>query len=649
MSRNIIMHKSNILIAVAMLALLEPVVASEILKDYPVQPVPFTDVRISDGFWQPRLETSRKVTIPYVFKKCEETARIDNFSIAAGLMKGKHTGIRFNDSDVFKVIEGASYSLSLQPDAQLDKYIDEVIAKIAAAQEPDGYLYTTRTIDANNPARGAGESRWSYLKQSHELYNVGHMYEAAAAHYQATGKRSFLDIAIKNANLIDSVFGPDKKHDIPGHQEIEIGLAKLYRITKKDKYLKLAKFFLDERGRPHHRKLYGGYCQDHKPVIEQDAAVGHSVRAGYMYSGMADVAALTGDADYIKAIGKIWENVVSKKLYVTGGVGARRKGEAFGKNYELPNKTAYNETCAAIANAMWNHRLFLLHGDGKYIDVLERTLYNGFLSGISLSGDKFFYPNPLECDGQYEFNQKSLTRQEWFKCSCCPTSIVRFMPSIPGYVYAHCGDILYVNLFIGGGGTVRMKNNTVQLKQRTRYPWDGRIKITVGPESSSEFSIYIRIPGWAQNQPVPSDLYHYLNKSDEKVMLKVNGKAVKVDMEKGFARIRRKWEKGDVIELGLPMTVRRVVSHDNVKENAGKIAIERGPIVYCAEWKDNGGAALNLAAADDLKLSAEHRSDMLGGITVISGTDKNKKTLTLIPFYAWSHRGVGEMTVWLSD
>jgi len=661
------MEKKGLTVGVAGLVLLAVCfkpgaeAAVEGRRDYPVQPVPFTDVQITDSFWAPRIETNRKVTIPYELNKCEETGRITNFAIAGGLMEGKFEGIRFNDSDVSKVIEGASYSLSLAPDAKLDKYLDEVIAKMAAAQEEDGYLYTCRTIDPKHLPGGTGETRWSKLRQSHELYNAGHMYEAGVAHYQATGKRSLLDVCIKNADLIDRVFGPEEKRNVPGHEEIEIGLAKLYRVTGDEKYLKLAKFFLDERGRAHGRELYGEYCQDHKPVVEQNEAVGHSVRAGYMYCGMADVAALTGDADYVKAIDRIWENVVSKKLYLTGSIGARRRGEAFGDNYELPNATAYNETCAAIANAMWNHRLFLLHGEAKYIDVLEKIIYNGFLSGISLSGDTFFYPNPLASDGKFKFNQGSATRQQWFRCSCCPTNIVRFIPSLPGYVYAHCGDILYVNIFIGGGGMVRMKNNTVRLKQETNYPWDGAVKIMVKPERSAELAIYVRIPGWAQNQPVPSDLYRYLITSEQKVTLKVNGKPLALDMEKGFARIRRTWKRGDVVEVNFPMPIRRVLCNEKVKANSGRVALERGPIVYCAEWPDNDGQALNIVLPDDAALKAKHRKDMLGGVTIIRGRagglqagEDGKSMVTkeqdfvAIPYYAWSHRGAGEMAVWLA-
>jgi hypothetical protein len=633
---------------------------SETIK-YQFSPVPFTAVTVTDNFWSPRLETNRRVTVPYNFKKCEETGRIDNFVKAAGLMPGEHIGIFYDDSDVFKVIEGAAYTLSLQPDPALDKYLDDLIAKIAAAQEEDGYLYTPRTINPNHVlAEREGLTRWSNLRISHELYNVGHLYEAAVAHYRATGKRSLLEVALKNADLIDRVFGPDKKRDVPGHQEIEIGLVKLYHVTGEARYLKLANFFLDERGHAHGRELYSnhghvGYMQDHKPVIEQAEAVGHAVRAGYMYCGMADVAALTGNAAYIAAIDHIWENVVSKKLYLTGGIGALHRGEAFGEDYELPNLTAYTETCAAIANAMWNQRMFLLHGEAKYLDVLERVIYNGFLSGVSFSGDLFFYSNPLASDGQFKFNRKeSASRRPWFDCSCCPPNIARFIPSLLGYIYAYQDDRLYVNLFVGGQASVAMPGQTVVVRQETNYPWEGRVNIVVIPERAAEFTVYIRIPGWAQNQPVPSDLYQYLTESREKATLKVNGEALPLDISKGFARIRRSWQPGDAIELNLPMPVRRLLSHEKVTENSGRVALERGPMVYCAEWVDNGGRISNIILPDDAPLQAEHRSEMLNGVTVISGKawglyeDKpQEQEFLAIPYYAWSHRGQGEMAVWL--
>jgi DUF1680 family protein len=648
------------LILLLLFCVLSLVCTKKMSKDYPLKPVAFTEVQINDSFWLRRMETNRKVTIPFAFKKCEETGRIDNFAKAGGLMPGKFEGLRYNDSDVFKIMEGAAYSLSLHRDPELEKYMDDLIAKVAAAQEEDGYLYTTRTIDPENPAAGAGEERWSNLGSSHELYNVGHMYEAAAAYYQATGKRSFLDVALKNADFIAEVFGPEKRRGFPGHQEIEIGLVKLYRITGDEKYLNLAKFFLDERGQEKHKKMFpessafsiynqDWYLQAHEPVVEQDEAVGHAVRAAYMYSGMADVAALTGDEAYIKAIDRIWENVVSKKLYLTGGIGSRHEGEAFGDDYELPNATAYNESCAAIGNIFWNHRLFLLHGDAKYIDVLERTLYNGLLSGISLSGDLFFYPNPLESDGKYKFNQGEATRKPWFDCACCPGNFARFLPSFPGYVYAHTDDSLYVNLFVESKGKVEIGKNSVNVEQRTTYPWSGNVKITVEPERELEFSVYIRIPGWARNEPVPSDLYSFLDQSKEKITLKVNSEALEPEIAEGFARIRRRWKKGDVIELALPMPVQMVIANEKVKDDLGKIALQRGPLVYCFEEADNKGGVFNRYLPDDLEFEIEFKPDLLGGINILKSEPReDRRALVAIPYYTWSHRGIGEMTVWIS-
>ncbi len=628
---------------------------------YQYTPIPFTNVTINDAFWSPRIETNRTVTIDYDFQKSEETGRLTNFDKAAGRMAGDHEGIFFNDSDVFKIIEGAAYSLHLHPDRELEHYLDHLIERIAAAQEPDGYLYTARTIAERNgtpdklKADREGLTRWSHLRVNHELYNVGHMYEGAVAHYLATGKRTFLDVALKNADLIDATFGPDKRRDVPGHQEIEIGLVKLYRLTGDERYLRLAKFFLDERGHYNNgRQRYGNYgdeayTQDHLPVIAQDEALGHAVRAVYMYTGMADVAALTGEAAYIAAIDRIWDNVVSKKLYLTGGIGARHHGEAFGANYELPNATAYNETCAAIANVFWNQRMFQLHGDAKYIDVLERSLYNGFLPGISFSGDRFFYVNPLEFDGEYCFNRDdSLVRMPWFGCSCCPTNVVRVFPSLGGYLYAQSADRLYVNLFVGSQTTVDVGGALVQITQETNYPWEGAIKLTVQPQQPTTFALYLRIPGWAQGQPVPSDLYHYLDSATEAVTLKVNGAPVVLTLQQGYATINRTWQAGDVVELLLPMPVRRVGCHEAVQENAGKVALERGPLVYCLEGIDNGGHVLDAVLTDQATFTNVFAPDLLNGVVTIQATDADR-ALTFVPYYAWAHRGVGEMTVWLKQ
>lgn len=630
------------------------------VKDYPIKPVAFTEVEITDSFWLPRLETNRLVTIPFAFKKCEETGRIDNFAKAAGLKSGKFEGRRYNDSDVFKVMEGAAYSLRLHSDKELEKYMDGLIALIAAAQEDDGYLFTTRTIDPANPAPGSGERRWANLGSSHELYNVGHMYEAAVAYYQATGKRNFLDVAIKNADLIDRTFGPGKLQGYPGHQEIEIGLTKLFRVTGDEKYLNLAKFFLDIRGRTGELEkkfddssafsIYNQawYLQAHQPVVEQKEAIGHAVRATYMYSGMADVAALTGDESYVRAIDRIWENVASKKLYVTGGIGSRHEGEAFGDDYELPNSTAYNETCAAIGNVFWNFRMFLLHGEARYIDVLERTLYNGFLSGISLSGDLFFYPNPLEADGKFLFNQGEATRKPWFDVACCPVNVTRFLPSLPGYIYAQKDNILYLNLFVQSRGTYTIGKNRGSISQETSYPWGGEVKIKVEPEKAAEFSLYIRIPGWASNRPVPSDLYTFLDSGLEEVSLKVNSEPVSLDVDKGYARIHRRFEKGDIIEISLPMPVQRIASNENVRENQGKVALQRGPLVYCLEGVDNNMKVLKRSLLAESSFEGGFYPDLLGGIvTIACKTENESDRFVAIPYYAWSHRGVGEMAVWL--
>jgi DUF1680 family protein len=632
-------------------------------RDYPVKPVPFTAVHFTDAFWAPRIEINRKVTIPFAFGKNEETGRVGNFERAAAALRGepltdkKPPGYPFDDTDVYKVIEGASYCLSVYPDPKLDAYVDSLIAKIAAAQEKDGYLYTTRTIDPVHPHRWAGTKRWELEKvDSHELYNLGHLYEAAVAHYQATGKRSLLDVALRAADLLDRTFGPGKQSIWPGHQITEMGLAKLYRVTGDARYLNLAKFLLDERGPDGTPGAGREYNQSHKKVVDQTEAVGHAVRATYMYSGMADVAALTGDTSYVNAIDRIWENVASKKLYITGGIGATSAGEAFGKNYELPNMTAYNETCAAVGNDFWNHRLFLLHGDAKYIDVMERTLYNGLLSGVSLDGKSFFYPNPLESAGQHR-------RSPWFGVACCPGNITRFMASVPGYVYAQQGDTLYVNLFVGSTASIKMDaNRTVKLVQETRYPWDGDVKITVDPGRSGRFAINVRIPGWARNEATPSDLYRFADKVEEPVTLKVNGQPVPIRLDKGYVRLDRAWKRGDVIELRLPMPVRRVVANDQVAADRGRVALQRGPIVYCAEWPDNPhGHVRNLVLPDSAVLTSEFKPDLLHGVQIIKGralalaydeagqVTKTEQDFVAIPYYAWANRGPGEMIVWLPN
>lgn len=627
-------------------------------RDFPIQPVPLKQVKLHDSFWGPRVEMNRTVTIPAVFQKCEETGRVDNFAIAAGLKTGEQRGqYPFDDSDLYKSIEAASYSLMVHPDPKLEAYLDSLIQLIGAAQEDDGYLYTVRTNRCERLKNWYGDARWVKESGSHELYNVGHLYEAAAAHFQATGKRALLDIALKSVSLVDESFGPGKLQTPPGHQVIEMGLAKLYRLTKDQHQLDLAKFFLDVRGKSlGGRKLGGEYSQDHKPLLEQDEAVGHAVRAAYLYSGMAEVTALTENPAYLHAIDRVWENVVQRKLYVTGGIGAKGGGEAFGKNYELPNMSAYNETCASIANIFWNQRLFLSHGDAKYIDVLERTLYNAMLSGYSLDGKTFFYPNPLASLGQHE-------RTPWFTCACCPPNVARLMAALPGYFYAQNEDAIYVNLYAGSSVDVVLRGQAVHIEQETLYPWDGYIKLTISPaQEKADFALSLRIPGWAVNRPMPSDLYRYHNPAIEPVALKVNGEEISLETSNGYARIKRSWSSGDMVELTLPMPVQRLVAHDSIRADRGRVALQRGPIMFCAEWPDQpDGHVRHLVLADDAPLQAEYVADLLNGVQVIRGSvvgyrvskdgqsiEKAAQDFSAIPYYAWAHRGNGEMAVWLA-
>lgn len=619
---------------------------------YPIKPVPFTSVKVTDSFWGQRLKASREVTIPLAFSKCEETGRYKNFVKAAQPSDTyKVEGFSFDDTDVYKTIEGASYSLQTYPDKKLQKYIDSVLVIVAAAQEPDGYLYTARTMNPRHPHNWAGKERWVAVENlSHEFYNLGHMVEGAVAHYQATGKRNFLDIAIKYADCVCREIGdgPQQKRLVPGHQIAEMALAKLYLVTGDKKYLDQAKFFLDARG---YTSRKDAYSQAHKPVIEQDEAVGHAVRAAYMYSGMADVAAITGDSSYIKAIDKIWDNIVSKKIYLTGGIGARHAGEAFGDNYELPNHSAYCETCAAIGNVYMNYRLFLLHGDAKYFDVLERTLYNGLISGVSLDGGSFFYPNPLASNGGY-------SRKPWFGCACCPSNISRFIPSLPGYVYAVKDNQVYVNLYLSNKAELKVNKKKVVLEQETGYPWKEDIRVKV-MQANQEFALKLRIPGWVRGEVLPSDLYTYADRQKPAYRVTVNGQEVPNELNNGYLSIERKWRKGDVVEVHLDMPTRIVKANEKVIDDKGRIAVERGPIVYCAEWPDNKCNVHAVLLNQHPQFKIIEKPELLYGVNQIItdaqtlSYDKNGKLatkdveLTLIPYYAWAHRGEGDMEVWL--
>jgi len=653
--------RKNIITA-TLLLVASNVFAAQNPHGYPITPVPFTSVKVTDSFWGQRLNASRTTTIPLAFSKCEETGRYKNFEKAAHPDSkydvSSFMGYSFDDTDVYKTIEGASYSLQTYPDEKLVKYMDSVLTIVAAAQEPDGYLYTARTINPAKPHKWAGSKRWEKEEDlSHELYNLGHMIEGAIAHYQATGSRKFLDVAIKYADCVCREVGPNPGQAcvVPGHQIAEMALAKLYVLTGEKKYLDEAKFFLDYRGKT---SIKTEYSQSHIPVLEQKEAVGHAVRAVYMYAGMADVAALTGDPSYIKAIDAIWENIVGKKMYITGGIGSTSNGEAFGKNYELPNMSAYCETCAAIGNVYVNYRLFLLHGESKYYDVLERSLYNGLISGVSLDGGGFFYPNPLESMGQHQ-------RQPWFGCACCPSNIARFIPSLPGYVYAVKDRNVYVNLFMSNNSTLDVEGKKVALSQTTEYPWDGAIAIKVDDNKAGQFSLKIRVPGWVRGQVVPSNLYEYIDGKRLSYTITVNGKPATGELTSdGYYTISRKWKKGDKVSVAFDMQPRMVKAFNKVEADRGLVSVERGPIVYCAEWPDNKfdimSALLNQnpqMQVSDGKIITDKGTYAVKEITAPAQTlafDKGGRltasdvTLRLIPYYAWCHRGSGKMRVWLT-
>lgn len=634
----------------------------EKIGDYQYKDVNFTKVKIHDKFLSTRIDSVCAITIPYAFQKCEETGRIDNFAVAGGVKKGKFRGsYPFDDSDVYKIMEGASFSLAVKKDEQLNHYMDSLIHLISLAQEPDGYLYTNRTIN-NPPHKWIGKKRWeNEWDNSHETYNAGHLYEAAVAHYLATGKRNLLDIAIKNADLLCETFNENGLCIAPGHQVVEMGLIKLYRVTGDKKYLNLSRYFLESRGKStrfdkNSEDIFrnGAYWQDHLPVTSQFEAVGHAVRATYLYSAMADIAALLNDEKYLAAADSLWNNIVSKKMYITGGIGSTRHGEAFGKNYELPNETAYCETCAAIGNCMFNHRMFMLHGDSKYIDVLERSLYNGVLSGINLSGNRFFYPNPLEV------GKEGQGRSEWFDCSCCPSNLARFIPSIPGYVYATDNKSIYVNLFTESSAEIPFDDMIVQIEQISDYPWNGDINMEINPSKNKNFNLKIRIPGWARNEVVPSDLYHFTNKAEKTVTIKVNGKSCKYKEEKGYAIINNKWKKGDKVSISIPMIARTIEANHQVKADQNKISVGYGPLVYCAEFIDNNGFVSNQVIEPNTSFITEHKPEMLNGTNVLKGKSKiylkkgngreikeHNGEITLIPYCLRSHRGEGEMSVWI--
>ncbi len=643
---------------------------AQVESNYPIQPVSFVQVSMEGSFWEPRLITHQQSTLAYTFQQCESTGRVRNFDIAAGKTEGAfQTVYSFDDSDLYKIIEGAAYSLQVKPNPALEAYVDSLILLIRDAQEPDGYLYTWRTIaerqkranqwtaadTATRNYQWGRDERWVMTDlHSHELYNIGHMYEAATAYFLATGKRILLDIAIKSANLVYDTFGWGKLEKTSGHQEIELGLIKLYLVTNDQRYVDLASYFLEARG-------YGtpdkAYMQNHQKVTQQTEIVGHAVRAAYMFAAMADVAALTNRTEYLKVLERLWSDAVGKKWYVTGGIGSTGSNEGFGAPYDLPNYSAYNETCSSIAFVYWNHRMFLLTGEGKYLDALERTLYNALNAGLSLAGDRFFYPNPLE-------SRKNVERSPWFTCACCPSNIARFFPALPGYVYGQKGDQLYVNLFANSSAVINLhttkskKALPVKITQQTRYPWDGKIVLNIDPDTKTQFDLLLRVPGWAREEAVPSDLYSFQIADVEQVRLSINDKSQAYTIKNGFITIQRKWSKGDKVILEMPMPVQRILSHPKVQANHGRIALQRGPLMYALEGKDQPlEQVAHVMVKDDAHITSQFEKDLLGGVQTLTFTgfmvhdaqDIRPIELKAIPYYAWANRGRDNMIVWISN
>lgn len=642
----------SIFLSFSFTALALTVMAVKPVKSTYIQEVPFTQVHLNDAFWLPRMEINRTVSIPSAFGECERNGRFDNFALAAQnngriqtTVKEHRGDFSFDDTDPYKIIEGASYSLAVHYDPKLDTYLDSVIHLISLAQEDNGYLTTCVTNKCTRLSGWWGTHRWEKIN-SHELYNSGHLIESAVAHYQATGKLSLLDVAIKNADLVCRTFGPHEGqiHRPGGHPIIEMALCKLYKVTGNKTYLDGARYFIEETGRCTDGHKPSEYSQDHKPILQQDEIVGHAVRAGYLYSGVADMAALTGDTAYFHALERIWQNMASKKLYITGGIGSRADGEGFGLNYELGNHTAYCETCAAIANVYWNYRMFLATGAAKYVDIAERALYNNVLSGVSLTGDRFFYPNPLESHGEHE-------REKWFGCACCPGNITRFVASIPGYMYATEGRDIYVNLYAQGKATI----GQVELEQITNYPWDERIRIRIN-KGGGRFAIKLRLPGWLKQEPTGTDLYHYTDRT-KPYSLSING-LERYPEQSDYITIERRWKKGDIIELNLPMQVRRIQAHEQVDNNRDRVALERGPIVYCLEANDQPDSTIfNKFIPRDARITSQYDKHLLGGVVVLQSQGKERLsdgtikdvTLRAIPYATWNNRGRQQMEVWIAE
>lgn len=665
-------RNARILLLLALLALpgTEASAAPE-KKAGTITPVPFNEVTLTGGFWADRMRTELDVTVPFSFEQAKPA--IEQIRCGAAFLQNRPTDPPIPNgplsSDLYKIMEGGAYSLMLRSNPALEARMDSLILLLGQAQQADGYLYVCHTCH-NIDAFWMGEKPYSKVVYSHELYNVGHLYEAAVAYYQATGKRSLLDIAIKSARHVNRVFfegdpnynGGKPVMQAPGHEEIELALCKLYRVTGDRLYLEMAKRFLDIRGvtfRPDGEGfLNPTYAQQHAPVTKQTEPVGHAVRATYLYTAMAYVDALTGERNYGQALDSIWHNLMRSRIYITGGLGAQAEIEGFGPAYKLPNKTAYSETCAAVGNVFFNQGMFLSSGKAEYLDVAEVSIFNNALAGISLSGDRFFYVNPLEADNEYRFNHGAGGRVPWFGCACCPPNISRMILQIPGYMYAYDNSRLYLTLYGSSRTSVPMEDSAVGIEQRSDYPFDGRVRVELTPEKAMRFGLCMRIPTWcSQGQFMPGGLYTYQDTTDKEIEVRVNGRTAEYRMENGFAVIDRKWKKGDVVELNLPMPVRRVRCDGRVEENVGTSAVTRGPLVYCAEEADNGTVQqLQLGKGQaDVRTVSEGvlqgipRIDLPGSRT---GEDMAESDVTVrfIPYYAWCNRGDNQsMRVWIPN
>ncbi len=618
-----------------------------------IQPISFERVEIVDSFWRPKIDKVATKTLAACIYQTEiATPRIRNFEKVARNKGEAHEGIFYDDSDVFKALEAMAYALKTHPDKALEAKADEWIDKIAAAQLPDGYLNTYFSL-------GRLDQRWTDMSM-HEDYNAGHMIEAAVAYYQATGKHKFLDVVIRWANYFDSLFGPGKKHWVTGHQELELALVKLYKVTNNKSYLQEADWLLSERGHGYAKGYTWtdwkdtAYAQDVVPVKQQSEITGHAVRAMYMYTGAADVAAQTGDKDYLNAMRRVWEDVVYRNLYITGGIGSSGRNEGFGVDYDLPNEQAYCETCASVGMVFWNQRMNALTGNAEYIDVLERSLYNGALDGLSLSGDRFFYGNPLASDGRH-------SRREWFGTACCPANIARLVASLGNYIYATGHDDFYVNLFVGSKTTAQLGGKETQIVQQTNYPWIGKVQLHVDPAKPATFSVHIRIPGWVQRKAVPGDLYK-MDDGATVIGFKINGESVKYIEDAGYAVIKRKWKKGDVLSFEYAMPVTRVTSRSEVKDDSARVALQRGPLVYCVEGADNNNLAWNFIVPEKTQFTLVNQEVLDEPVTAIgmmvpaleisqggSSVNTVMKKIIAIPYYAWANRGKNEMQVWLPE